>query len=348
MSLDNDEELLPRPVLDAWEVPAPPSDLEDAIMKGIDMTRAGKSSVAERTATTLIVPILAGLAAAALVLVWLATTRERPDAHQAPAPVAAPAPTPTAPPEPEKPETAATLVIDVGPVSAEVVVDGKALEGPAPFIVTALPTGKHKLKVDAPDHLPIERTLDLPAGTTEIPIKLAAKFVTLSVDVTPRTAALTLVTESDGEATRTDVGPVIELTRTPSARYLVSASARGYQTRELRVGFDGSPVQRMAIALPRDPDAPAPATTKKRSASPPVASPPPAPAVGQATLRIGTNIGAPPARVHVDGKMIGMTPQPDVRVTAGRHTVKWTWPSGKTSSRSVVLNADTVKVVKAG
>lgn len=68
---------------------------------------------------------------------------------------------------------------------------------------------------------------------------------------------------------------------------------------------------------------------------------------GQATLRLGTNAGSPPADVSVDGKPVGRTPIVSLKVSPGEHTVVFQWPS-KRRSFTIDVEADESRIVRAG
>ena len=77
--------------------------------------------------------------------------------------------------------------------------------------------------------------------------------------------------------------------------------------------------------------------------------PQPKPAAKTATLRIGTKGGVPPAKVYVDNKFVGTTPLMKVMVTPGKHTVKFTWTSGRAPQTDNVNVGDgETKVLKGG
>ncbi|HWB79445.1 MAG TPA: PEGA domain-containing protein, partial [Nannocystaceae bacterium] len=67
-----------------------------------------------------------------------------------------------------------------------------------------------------------------------------------------------------------------------------------------------------------------------------------------ATLRIGTNPGAGPAQVFVDGKLLGTTPIGAHKVAAGKHRVKWKWPDGREVTQVITVKPDEVQIVKNG
>ncbi len=66
---------------------------------------------------------------------------------------------------------------------------------------------------------------------------------------------------------------------------------------------------------------------------------------GTAVLRIGTEVGAPPAQVFVDGNPLGATPIAAHKVSPGKHTVVFQWPD-KRQSMTVNLDADETRVVR--
>jgi hypothetical protein len=57
--------------------------------------------------------------------------------------------------------------------------------------------------------------------------------------------------------------------------------------------------------------------------------------------------GQPPAKISVDGKSYGAKPRVAVKVTPGRHTVKWQWSDGKVATQSVKVGAGDKKKIKA-
>jgi hypothetical protein len=52
--------------------------------------------------------------------------------------------------------------------------------------------------------------------------------------------------------------------------------------------------------------------------------------------------------VFVDGKLAGQTPIPNLKVTPGKHKVKWKWSDGREVTMSVDLVDGESKVIKAG
>jgi hypothetical protein len=65
-----------------------------------------------------------------------------------------------------------------------------------------------------------------------------------------------------------------------------------------------------------------------------------------AQIGIAPAPGAPPAKVTVDGKSVGKTPVVSVAVSPGRHTIKCTFPDGKTTSQTVSVSDGPKKIVR--
>ena len=102
------------------------------------------------------------------------------------------------------------------------------------------------------------------------------------------------------------------------------------------------------VTPPTPTPTPTPNTTPSKP-KPPKPKPQPAPAVAKtSTLRIGANSGVTPAQVFVDGKLAGVTPISGLKVTPGKHKVKWKWSDGREVTMSVDLADGETKVIKAG
>ena len=352
MQWDADDELPPRALLDAWEVPEPPSDLENAIMSQIDA--AAPAAKPFRGPNSLIVPLLAGVAAAALVVAWLALTRT--PAAPVPVEVIGPGPAPTESEPAAVPRAMpelGVLTLNVDPDEAEILVDGKPLGGSSPFIVSGVEVGKTiELELSAPGRLSVKRIVEVPAAAT-VDVHLAEKSVMVSTELTPPTIELELEAVSESGTTRRPVGQTFLLERDRETDYFLIAKAPHHLERRLRIGFSGRSAQFIDVVLepdprspkprpkagvpPNDPDEVAETNEKRKSAK-----------AMTATLLIGTNMGVSPAKVYVDGTFIGTTPQSDVAVTPGRHTVKWQWSNGKKITQSVTVADGQRKIVRAG
>jgi hypothetical protein len=66
------------------------------------------------------------------------------------------------------------------------------------------------------------------------------------------------------------------------------------------------------------------------------------------TLHLGTNKGAGPAEVFIDGKRRGMTPLPNIKVLPGRHTVRFKFPTGREITRRIDVSDGETHFVKVG
>jgi len=67
-----------------------------------------------------------------------------------------------------------------------------------------------------------------------------------------------------------------------------------------------------------------------------------------AVLRIGVLPGNGPAKVYVDGRLVGTTPIANARVTPGTHHVRWEWGDGRMFKQTITVAADETLVVKGG
>lgn len=276
------------------------------------------------------------------------------------------------------------LTLQTTPADAQVEVDGTAIAGTSPFVVSSLQPGKHKFRVSREGYLPLEREVDVGAGGLNLPVSLAHRDVTLLLESDPPGAAMSLIVGGQAYPMGSG-GAQYKLTREPAATYQVEASAAGYLTTRVELAFSGEPAEKVKLTLARDnsggvaiappvtppttppvgppttpigvntqpppvtPPATPPSTptTKPNKPKPPKPTPPPA-AAKTATLKIGTNPGLAPATVYVDGKLAGTTPVPNFKVAPGKHKVKWRWPDGREVTMSVDISDGEAKLVKAG
>jgi len=265
------------------------------------------------------------------------------------------------------------LTIEVVPVSAQVTVDGASVDGPSPF-VKPLTAGKHKIAVSHPDFLPFDKEVEVTDAGLTLPVRLHHRAVSLLVETDPAGGKVSLFVDGT-EASTASSGGKISVTRDPTKKYEVQASLKGHVTQRNALDFTGDKTQPVKITLVKDAVAMAPppatdpqpatnngggggSTTKsngggggskvKRGGGGGGTKRKPKPAAKTATLKIGTNMGVAPASVYVDGKFVGKTPQGNVKVTPGRHTVKWQWDNGKKITQSVTVADGQTKLVKAG
>jgi serine/threonine-protein kinase len=263
----------------------------------------------------------------------------------------------------------AVLTVESTPSDATVTVDGKAVEGPSPFIHT-LPIGRHAVRVEHPDYMPIDKSVDVPASGLRYPIKLAHRNVTLIVKVDPAEASVNLLSEGKAIATAQSGGK-ITFGRGEDKAYEVEARARGYANEKRSLQFSGDAEEILEITLARDGTVAVqsptptpqvdPTPTPKTSPRPKKpknngggssnsggSSSPPKTLAKTATLRIGTKRGVKPATVYVDSVSIGTTPISSYKVTPGRHKIKWRWDDGRELSETVVLEDGEARTLKRG
>jgi hypothetical protein len=285
-------------------------------------------------------------------------------------------------PAPEAADAAVrgALTVQATPADVTVTVDGTAVPGESPFVVSNLATGKHKVAIAKDGYLPVEREIDLTASGLIVPVTLQHRDVTLILETEPKGAAMNLI--ADGKAVPMGVGgSQYQLTRQPGVRYEVEAIAKGYHQAKKSIDFSGENQERVSLVLTRDgsvalapPAEEAPAEVASSSSRPrkktfprrgggggggssgagasgngggsSTASPP---SVGRtATLHIGTNKGVEPAEIYIDGVRRGKTPLPNVKVTPGRHTIRFKWPSGREVTRRVDIGDGGTEFVKMG
>jgi hypothetical protein len=58
--------------------------------------------------------------------------------------------------------------------------------------------------------------------------------------------------------------------------------------------------------------------------------------------------GNPPATVSVDGKAVGMTPVPGLKVSPGKHKIHWKWGDGREFKQAVDVGDGETQTVKGG
>ncbi|MEM6290264.1 MAG: protein kinase [Myxococcota bacterium] len=275
-----------------------------------------------------------------------------------------------------KPGGAMTLTVT--PPDASVLVDGEAVTGESPFIVSTLSVGKHTLTVKKDGYLPLQKEFVLSEAALPMQFKLQHRDVTLILETDPKGAAVNLLT--DGKVSPMGAGgSEYKLTRAPGVKYEVEALLKGYKTRRQDLNFSGEDTEKVSITLSRDGSvaaagtpapapvpaattpaptpAPAPAATKPKprntSSKPrpkPRSTPKPKPKSQAKTsmLRIGTNAGVASAKVFVDGAAKGNTPLSRVMVTPGRHKVVFRWPNGKSVTKYVDVADGASAVVRGG
>ncbi len=402
--LDGDPSLPERDVLESWMVPPPAADFTDRIMEHVDTHLA-----AARPVASVVPPRRGGLrwavvgvgmvAAAALVLGLVQLGGSGPAASLEPTvPVAAPSPAATLAVVPRA-VPVGQVVVETTPSDSTLLVDGAAVSGSSPYLVSGLSAGSHRLEVMREGYLTSEHSVQGGADH-RLSVSLSRRDVVLLLVVDPPLAQVQLRARDQVVDIGHD-GSRHALRREPGMRYRIEASAPGYLSRTVELPPTAEPDQTVRLILAPDPDqalpAKAPAAGSRRpsglpsadSRSPdlddPFASRYPSssgekkdPFAGRdpsspttagdvldpflpkakpgkskpakakpGKLRIGTKPGAAPARIRVDGKLVGTTPLMNVSVTPGRHEVQWHWPDGRTSMRMVTVREGETRVLKA-
>jgi hypothetical protein len=320
----------------------------------------------------LIIPIAAVLLVAVGVLGWFAMRDDAPtetaeSSEAGAAPVAAVA-------------QQGSLTVDVTPPDSQVFIDGKLQTGASPFMVAGLSVGTHKVEVRKGEaFLPFQRNIEVKPGSQQLlPVKLELREVTLALQTDPPGAAVALL--AGGERTAIGVGgDNYKLQRAPGVAYEIEASAKGFVASRMPLLFEGGAVQTVKLSLVRakgaePPPTPTPTpgpgtgpapTPKPKTPAPKPKPPKPRPPSGDpkpkpkpkpksgggaktATIGVAGAPGAPPATVHIDGRKAGKTPLAPgkYKVSGGSHTVKCTWPDGKTHSQSVTVPDGGRKIAK--
>ncbi|MCA9711079.1 MAG: PEGA domain-containing protein [Myxococcales bacterium] len=245
------------------------------------------------------------------------------------------------------------LAIQVTPADATVSVDGKPLAGASPFVTSVAP-GKHKIEITHGAHLDYVTEVDVPeAGLSLPPIVLAPKAVKLLLELVPLDAQASVVSGGQPVGTGKNGEQLPVVRSKPDMAYEIQVSAPGYTSITQPIVFTGEAIQTVKVTLPKaagtePPPDPTPATNGGGS-SRPKPKPKPKPKAKTATLRFAPKAGVPPAKVYVDGSLVGTTPIPNYKVTPGKHTIKFTWASGRApKSETVTVGDNEIKTIKAG
>ena len=316
------------------------------------MVRAGVTATEQSGGGKKLVFGFLGVFAMLIVVLMLFTTGDEPEQVAAPAApsggdnptvsdtVAAPAPVATG-----------GVSISLNIATATVRIDGEERPGDGPTrVVGGLAEGDHSLEVAADGYLTHQSNIQVVAGLApSIPIKLDPVVVELAVSTVPEKVTLKLLGDGPAKPVRSPV----KISRKPASVYSIEASAGGYLTKVASVEFDGSRTQRLVIALERDLAAQKEATKTARStergAKPTSKSESSSSsATKSAELIIGGMFpGQPPAKISVDGKSYGAKPRVAVKVSPGKHTVKWQWSDGKVATQTVKVGSGEKKKIRA-
>lgn len=245
-------------------------------------------------------------------------------------------------------EAQAALTVLVTPPDARVSVDGKEHSASSTVVVSVTP-GKHAVKVTHDAHFDFETEVEVTAAGLRLPVTLQPKAVKLSFELVPAEAKASLLSGGQVVGTGSN-GSQLPVVRKPSVDYEVEVSAPGYTSKREPLVFSGAASQTVVVTLAKAAGStPSTTPTPPSTKSKPKPKPKPKPVAKTSTLRIGTKGGVLAAKAYVDGKYVGTTPVLNVRVTPGKHAVKFTWTDGRAPQTLNVNVADgATEVVKGG
>ncbi|MFO0680489.1 MAG: serine/threonine-protein kinase [Sandaracinus sp.] len=232
--------------------------------------------------------------------------------------------------------------LDTVPTGARVFVNGVELPQHTPVTVTDLQAGTYQIRVDlGANYTPSVSQISIPAGQViALPAAvLTLRAVTVAFSSTPSGAEVTLVRGAERRSIgETPVSADVDITGGAWTVEMERAGYRDYSAElalppnQATAGHDAvlEEIPRgTAVGVVRPPPPPTTTTRPVLSTSVGRTTPPPtttAPAHtdegsgggGNGTLRINTR---PWSQVFVDGRLIGNTPQMNIPLPAGRHTV---------------------------
>jgi serine/threonine-protein kinase len=220
-----------------------------------------------------------------------------------------------------------------GSAGVKLSIDGKEV-GPLPQEKSDLEPGEHKLHFSGERYVPLDKTITLTRGEIldlgAVPLKVAKGRVVLQLGTpdAPNTPS-TKVYLSNG-ASRKEVPQLpMAIEFDPSEKWELLAFKDGFEDLHEKISFDdGQADKTLTITL-----TPARTTTAAAPAHPQPAAPRP---TEGSSSKSGTGTGTgtgedsetvlkinslPASSIVLDGKPIGVTPQPHVVVAPGSHTV---------------------------
>jgi serine/threonine-protein kinase len=201
--------------------------------------------------------------------------------------------------------------------------------GELPLVVDDVPTGTRRLRFHGERYQALERTVTVAAGTQEDlgSVELPVTEGVLTVELVTANAQVVLRREDGGTRDKVLPGPwpmAVQLDGT--AHWTVTASLEGYQPATYPVSFmDGVADKRILVdLLPSGPTL-ASASTPAGAARTANAKASGARKAEGASAATGTGIlhvnSLPVSKVLVDGRALGQTPQTNLSLPAGKHTV---------------------------
>lgn len=207
------------------------------------------------------------------------------------------------------------------PIGAKVTLDGEPLDGATPLRVSDLGVGEHVLELSLPEYKThTERIAVTEGNVLNVPITLKPLRVNVRVDSEPRGATVTL---RRGDETKTlGETPLTVPLDNNGDPWSVEVAKNGYKGDSRKLDLDqGSASAEVKFELEREGRRRVRRAAPDNSAAPkrPAAKRPAAPARGgKGTLRVNTR---PWSQVYVDNRLIGNTPQMNIKLPAGKHRV---------------------------
>ncbi len=321
----------PHHVLEAFTVPTLPSDFTDRVMASLQPPGAAGAVAAAplRPAPRGSWPWLfagIGLGAAAMAAAALVVLRLHGSPAATPEPVAVtPAATDAATPViAAAPATKlGHLVIECEPADAIVRVDGRAITGTSPVVVTNLVPGPHEIMVEREGHASWSQRIDVPADV--LPLKLHLR----ALAAPDLDAFMPPAPDAAGEPTPAPTKPVRPRTKKSGARSLADvfgvSDSGGSPDLKDPFGAAAEPEGKITIRV----------------------SPQDSPASDDVHLLLGTDAGTQPAHVFIDAAPMGQTPLSTRAIPPGRHTIRFRWDDGRSAADVLDLRAGTKVVLRA-
>jgi serine/threonine-protein kinase len=223
----------------------------------------------------------------------------------------------------------AVLELRTTPPGAQVVIDGRAVQGSTPLTVPGLQPGvEHTVLIRSADYLDETLQFSGAAGQVETrtltlrerPLGADEAWLTLTTD--PPSAMVRL-----GEREYTGTSPYRMRVNTGARNPVVHVSAPGFESVSRTVRATAGAAVAMRVGL-------SPHNEEPRNVRVP---PPPPPAdTTPGVIRVGAT---PWCTVSVDGTSYGQTPTQDIRLSPGRHTVTCVNPQSGTLRRTITVAA---------
>jgi serine/threonine-protein kinase len=232
------------------------------------------------------------------------------------------------------------IKVHVQPADAQVTIDATQYLGAADRVAARLPPGQHKVVVEGSTasktgYVRHEQMVTVENGKfAEINVKLEPKSVKVVISSNEPKAKLSVVAgdlvtkvgRGSGETT---------IERDPGVSYIIRGETDDGRVVDQPVKFDENDTKEVRLEFAeaaedepevKQPESDRPSVSRSSHSRPKTAA-------KTAMLKIGTELGLPPAQVYVDGKAAGTTPV-RVSVTPGTHKVRWVWKSGQTANES--------------